>query len=49
MILSQFVRITQHGPMVNGFYPVEVTINNQSVNKMLLSNDRTPSVIDFIS
>ncbi len=49
LILNQRVQITQKGPMMNGFYPVEVTINgNQSVNQML-SNDKNLSVkISFL-
>jgi hypothetical protein len=49
MILDHSVLIAHKGPIVNGFYPVEVSINNQSVNRMLLSNDKNPSVISFIS
>ncbi len=41
LILNQRVQISQCGSIINGFYPVEVTLNgNQSVNKMLLSNDK---------
>jgi hypothetical protein len=45
LILNQRVQISQCGQLINGFYPVEVTLNgNQSVNKMLLSNDKNLSV-----
>lgn len=45
MILNQNVSITLQGPVINGFYPVEVQINDRSINQMLLSNDRNPPVI----
>ncbi len=40
LILNQCVHISQQGPIMNGFYPVEVILNNQSVNQKLLSNDK---------
>jgi hypothetical protein len=50
LILNQRVYIGQYGPLINGFYPVEVTLNNgQSVNKTLLSNDKNLSVTILFS
>ncbi|CAF0807587.1 unnamed protein product [Adineta steineri] len=41
LILNQHVRIELRGPITNGFYPVEVFLNdNRSVNELLLSNDK---------
>jgi hypothetical protein len=41
LILNQRVHISPKGAAINGFYPVEVTLaGNQSVNKILLSNDK---------
>lgn len=45
MILNQNVSITLQGPAINGFYPVDIQINERSVSQMLLSNDRNPPVI----
>ncbi|CAF1170367.1 unnamed protein product [Rotaria sordida] len=43
LILNQRVHITQHLPMINGFYPVEVKLSdNQLVNQILLVNDNNP-------
>lgn len=50
LILNQRVQISPCGPMINGFYPVEVTLNgNQSLNKMLLSNDKNLLVTIWLS
>ena len=45
MVLNQSVPITQQGPAINGFYPVEIQIQDRSVSQMLLSNERIPPVI----
>ncbi|CAF4012309.1 unnamed protein product [Rotaria sp. Silwood2] len=45
LILNQRVHITQHLPMINGFYPVEVKLSDeQLVNQILLSNDNNPII-----
>ncbi|CAF1167599.1 unnamed protein product, partial [Didymodactylos carnosus] len=44
MILNQRVNIVKYPPMINNFYPVEVTLqDSQSVNQLLLSSDPLPS------
>jgi hypothetical protein len=40
LIFNQRVHISQPGSIMNGFYPVEVTLNGQSINQKLLSNDK---------
>jgi hypothetical protein len=45
LILNQRVQITLQAPMINGFYPVDITLaDNQSVNQILLSGDKNISV-----